>query len=345
MEVYDEEEENPVAAVIRERMSAQPDYQSLARDRNERVDTINMGEALTGLASSFAPEPPKVDFSSMREAAGNPVKDYIADRVESRNAAAEGRATRKMGIAEQDRDRLLDPTQASSARMLAKQRLTMTGANPSIISDDATLRDLSDVEKGISGYEDAYTRRENAKALANFRQTTADQKPTKLVPEDQAIVSSLSIKNAGKVSIGNQLDAMLGDWDSLSEEDKLARGRIMIKTLNSTEGADAVGAEEAKRLGSKLVFALGNLSPFNDDPIQFGRDLEGFRRQAQGTLDSIRNSVAANAKEVSKITGRAPRLQPEIKNKPIEVDRKTKDGRTAVFDTSTTPPTFVRYKD
>lgn len=171
MEVYDEEEENPVAAVIRERMSAQPDYQSLVRDRNQRVDTINMGEALTGLASSFAPEPPKVDFSSMREAAGNPVKDYIADRVESRNAAEEGRATRKMGIAEQDRDRLLDPTQASSARMLAKQRLKMTGADPSIVSDDATLRDLTDIEKGISGYEDAYTRRENAKALTNFRQS------------------------------------------------------------------------------------------------------------------------------------------------------------------------------
>lgn len=135
-----------------------------------------------------------------------------------------------------------------------------------------------------------------------------------LPPEDKAIVSTLATKTANKVSIANQIDSMLADWDSLSEKDRLARGRQMIKVLNSTEGQDAVGAEESKRLGGMLEFAYGNFT--NDNPVQFGRDLEGFRRQAMGTSEALKGAISQNSKQVSEITGRPPRFQTQKPKAP-----------------------------
>lgn len=119
-------------------------------------------------------------------------------------------------------------------------------------------------------------------------------------------VENLATKNANKVSIANQIDAVMSKWDSLSEDQKIVQGGQLLKTLNSPEGADAIGKEEAERLGNKLQFAMGNFT--NDSPMRVGRDLEGFKQQAMGTASSLRSAVSANQSEVDRSMGRQPNM-------------------------------------
>lgn len=123
------------------------------------------------------------------------------------------------------------------------------------------------------------------------------------LPLDQKkVVETLATKNANKIAIKNQIDAVMSNWDDLSDDQKVASGRQLLKTLNSTEGADAIGSEEANRLGSKLEFAMGNFT--NSNPTQFGRDLSGFAEQARNTAKSIGSAVDKNQERVNELMGR-----------------------------------------
>lgn len=123
------------------------------------------------------------------------------------------------------------------------------------------------------------------------------------LPEDKKLtISELAKKNAFKTSIKNQIDATLAQWDNLSDDQKVARGRQLLKTLNSTEGSDAVGAQEAAMLGAKLEYAMGNF--FNSQPMQFGRDLKGFKEQARGTSQAIGDAISANQAVIDQSYGR-----------------------------------------
>lgn len=141
----------------------------------------------------------------------------------------------------------------------------------------------------------------------------AKRREEKMSPDDRTFVTTLSTKNANKESIANSIDAVLSNWDNLSEDEQLTQGRQLIKVLNSSEGQDAVGAEEAKRLGSKLQFAVGNF--LNDNPIQWGRDLPGFKADAQNTVKALRSGAAANQKLINQRKGIIPKdpTQPEEK--------------------------------
>lgn len=119
-----------------------------------------------------------------------------------------------------------------------------------------------------------------------------------LPEDDQEVVKGLSKKNADKIAISNSIDSVMNNWDQLDENQKLQQGRQLIKVLNSTQGQDAVGAEEAKRLAGKLEFAVGNLT--NSNPIQFGRDLKGFHDDAVITSNAIKDSYKMNNQEIAK---------------------------------------------
>jgi hypothetical protein len=125
-----------------------------------------------------------------------------------------------------------------------------------------------------------------------------------LTLDNKKMVEGLASKNAGKTSVATQIDSYLNEFKNAKDEaGKIAIGRQMLKVLNSPEGADAIGAEEANRLGSKLEFALGNLAPWNSNPIQWGRDLEGFEEQAKATSQAIKKSVNENQKLVNQRMG------------------------------------------
>jgi len=122
------------------------------------------------------------------------------------------------------------------------------------------------------------------------------------MPEDQKqLIEGLSKKNASKVTIASQIDATLKNADKLPEDQKLMQYRQMIKVLNSTEGQDAVGAEEAKRLAGYLEYRLGNVT----EPGAFwGRDLPGFEEQAKQTSSALKSAMKTNQGLIDKSFGR-----------------------------------------
>jgi hypothetical protein len=143
--------------------------------------------------------------------------------------------------------------------------------------------------------------------------------------EDKEVVKNIAQKNAGKIAIANQIESYLKEFkDAKDQNTKLRIGGQMMKVLNSPEGADAIGAEEAKRLGDALEFHVANV--FGAGPM-FGRDLPGFETQAQATLDAVRGSAKANQDYISTITKKAPTSPIQSKNSGV-IKMQDASGRT-----------------
>jgi len=166
-----------------------------------------------------------------------------------------------------------------------------------------------DRKNGLSEKDIALKQQELAqkKELALAEIKNKNGQGNNLPIDKKHFVDTLATKNANKTAIKNQINAVMSGWDNLSDDQKVTAGRQLLKTLNSTEGADAIGAEEAKRLGGKLEFAIGNFT--NSNPTQFGRDLKGFKEQALNTSNSIEQSILANQSEIDKAMGRAQPTQ------------------------------------
>lgn len=142
----------------------------------------------------------------------------------------------------------------------------------------------------------------------------------KLAPEIQASANTLATKNANKIAIKNQIDSFMGSWDKLSEDQKIVQGRQLLKTLNSTEGADAIGTEEAKRLGGLLEYQMFNIT--QPGPM-FGRDLEEFKTQAMDTSASIGKAIETNRNAIEQMTGRKQSYQGrELPQQQLQVGRQ-----------------------
>lgn len=139
--------------------------------------------------------------------------------------------------------------------------------------------------------------------------------PVAIPTDTKHFVDTLSTKNANKTSIRNQINAVTQKWDKLSDDQKVMQGGMLLKTLNSPEGADAIGAEEVKRLGSKLEFAMGNLFD-KTRPIQFGRDLSGFKEQAEILSNSLSSAIDTNQNEIDSRMGRKPKATMPASNMP-----------------------------
>lgn len=191
---------------------------------------------------------------------------------------------------------------------------------------EATRLGLPNVETMPRAYDPSYVRQMQVRALDTEKQLdqiwkqkefglkqeelsikrqeskSKNSNGEKLPIDKKKVVETLASKNANKLSIANQIDAVMGGWDKLSEDQKVTQGRMLLKTLNSPEGADAIGTEEANRLGSKLEFALGNFT--NSNPTQFGRDLDGFKAQAINASKFIKQGVKSNKSEIDQAMGR-----------------------------------------
>ncbi len=132
----------------------------------------------------------------------------------------------------------------------------------------------------------------------------------KMTSSDKHLVDTLSTKNANKISIINQIEGTVKQLEDpkVDERTKLAVAKQLLKTLNSPEGADAVGVEEAHRLGSLLEYGMG--SPWDwaryikGEGDAFGRDMNGFISQAKATKDSIKTGVTLNNDMVNKVNAK-----------------------------------------
>lgn len=126
-------------------------------------------------------------------------------------------------------------------------------------------------------------------------------------------IKGLSSKNAGKIAIANQMESYLQEFQAAPTEDEKARiGGMMLKVLNSPEGSDAIGVEEAKRLGDALeynVFDLAAGTGMKTGNLH-GRDLAGFEKQVTSTIAAVRGGTDRNRSEVDRLYGRQPGAAP-----------------------------------
>ncbi len=117
-------------------------------------------------------------------------------------------------------------------------------------------------------------------------------------------VTTLATKNANISAIKNEIDTFVSSWKNWSPDQRLKQGQGLLKTLNSTQGADAIGTDEAKRLGSQLEFAMGNFT--NGNPTQFGRDLDGFFEGVKNKSATLKGTLQKNSQVIDQAMGRAP---------------------------------------
>ncbi len=156
------------------------------------------------------------------------------------------------------------------------------------------------------------------KALAKV-----DKTPSSLA--DKTEIRTLAAAQAKKKSILNQIQGYQAQFKAAkTEDDKIRIGRMMLKTLNSTEGADAIGVEEAKRLGDALEFQIFNL--LQPGPM-FGRDLKGFDTQITHTADSIKTAIDANQKILDKLGQPAEDEIGDTKKRLDDYQNKPTDGK------------------
>jgi hypothetical protein len=144
--------------------------------------------------------------------------------------------------------------------------------------------------------------------------------------ENQEQIKKIAEKNASKLGIMTQIQSTVGllKDPNVNPDQKLLQARQMIKVLNSTEGQDAVGAEESKRLAGMLEYRFGNFT----EPGKFiGRDIEGFTTQAELTAKGLGDAIKANTDQIEKLKGgrplqvTTPSTESIVKNKGGMVDR------------------------
>ena len=160
----------------------------------------------------------------------------------------------------------------------------------------------------------------NERAEKEAEVESKSEKFKALAPEDQTSVKDLAKVRAARQAIRGEINANIVQWDKAkSDKERLQIGNQMIKTLNSTQGSDAVGAEEVKRLASNLEIVLF-VNP--NRPGEVGRNLEAFRRDVENTRDILSTTIDTVNKEIGAYYGgalpvqptAAPRLQPTGQN-------------------------------
>jgi hypothetical protein len=122
--------------------------------------------------------------------------------------------------------------------------------------------------------------------------------------EKQKEIEKLADSNTNKKSIKNQIQAAIGNWDSLPDDQKYYIGQSLIKTMNSTQGQDAVGVDEREKLAGFLEFAKGNFT--NQNPVQWGRNYPEFKKQMENIVSNLDKGIELNGEDIERAYGRMP---------------------------------------
>lgn len=205
------------------------------------------------------------------------------------------------------------------------------------IPEGTTLRQakanhyLESIEKGEQFKHDlAKIDREKGWDLKKAGANPAKMAYEQLPHEKQIQITKLSDKIAAKTDIANQIDADLGILNdpNISEDQKLSRAQGMIKTLNSTQGQDAVGVEEAKRLASYLEFHV--IPNFTQPGAIVGRaPITDFAQQADITAQTLRKAVESSNRDIDSLYGRTSQPGKTVQE-PIEIALKYPQKKAAL---------------
>lgn len=176
--------------------------------------------------------------------------------------------------------------------------------------------------------EQEAARLKSQEKIAKIKQSGKNSRGENLPLDKKKMIEKYASDFAKFNVINSQVEELknqVGD-ESISEDERVATAREQLKLLNSTLGADAVGAEETRRLGAYLT-----VEP-NWVKKSFGPDLKGFYNQ----LDRINQRIAGTANftenEINKIYGRPLKVLPKKEAKhpsiqfPITVRKGTKSA-------------------
>lgn len=108
-------------------------------------------------------------------------------------------------------------------------------------------------------------------------------------------------QNASILTVKNAIDAAIKQLDdpNISVDAKYKVGENMLKLLNSSVGKDAVGKDEAERLGSNLQYAFGNFTGVGG--LRVGRDLDAFITQVKNKSNELADSYELNKQSADSI--------------------------------------------
>lgn len=164
----------------------------------------------------------------------------------------------------------------------------------------------------------------------NKTQNLAKQQFDMLPVENQEQIKDLAKKTSSKESIANQLQATFETLQNkdVPYEQKLMAAKNLGKVLNSTEGADAVGEGEAKRM-----MAFLNYLPTDRPGFDLGPQIDKFTEQVGIKLGDIRQAAAMNKQGIDKLYGRQPsELAPRQYAKSADGKDQKKSGFTMAAD-------------
>lgn len=176
-----------------------------------------------------------------------------------------------------------------------------------------------------------------AKAPPKEPKSPRDEAFDKLPKDQQNVVNGLSTDVGKKIAATSLLDEQLAQFKAAHEAGDEAKAAIiggnMVKLLNSDQGADAVGAEESKRLATDLEYQIAN---FFGKGETWGRNLPRFFETAAGKSNAMKASARANQQLIEQIyAGGGLKI-------PSDIESKLPEGGGAGKALANTPePGFV----
>lgn len=162
---------------------------------------------------------------------------------------------------------------------------------------------------GYKSLDDRKKEAEIAKTYAELNKARSSGNFENLPKDKQIQIEKLSGKISDRKQIANDIDAALAQLDDpkLTSDQKIMVSRELAKTLNSSQGADAIGSEEAKRLLGLIDFKVFNVT---EPGSMFGRDLGMFTEQVRNNRNRLTESLGSSQRQIDEMMGRAPGLVP-----------------------------------
>jgi len=150
-----------------------------------------------------------------------------------------------------------------------------------------------------SGTQDVVTERQKEEQYKALKPVVPPS--LKLQPHHKKIVDQFSTSYANQTGTAIALETLLQQISdpNIPKDLAIQAGLDSLKILNSSEGRDAVGVEEANRVGRFLQF---NVMPNLTRPgPAFGRSMELFKGQVKNAGERARTRAARTQKEIESI--------------------------------------------
>lgn len=223
--------------------------------------------------------------------------------IEARLADTTGRDTIGSGLGSKIlKGEAYDPSMVSglglSRKAVREEALLAKQAESDNLNKLLKVKQLEELSKPFEQTKDY----QKLKATEDLR--AKSRKP--IQTEDQKLAykqqEKLATGNAGLYGVKSAMDEALKILSdaSVSEDQKIKTGQGLFKLLNSAEGSDAVGAEEAKRIGSYLEFNLANVT---QPGAFFGRDVKGFTDQVKNYSKLLGDRIVKNEQGINQLKG------------------------------------------